>query len=200
MPQEQVAARGAAPQDPNARGPASTRSPTSPGFARVPGVILAPGVEVRPVELPVEGSWGEDPAPRYTRTQSPGGTPIPRTPTEPPARPGSQPPAGAPARPRTPLSSFPTSDLPPPPASVLGKNRPQGGAYSEVSALAKPSTGQEKTPSGRYLASRPSSPAATSRPPDGRSLFGDDLISEKSLDEVILSYLAEDLDTTPPKK
>jgi hypothetical protein len=83
---------------------------------------------------------------------------------------------------------------------MLGKHRPQSGAYSEVSALAKPPTNPEKSPSGRYLASRPTSQAATSRPPDGRSLFGDDLISEKSLDEVILSYLAEDLDTPPPKK
>ena len=47
---------------------------------------------------------------------------------------------------------------------------------------------------GRYSASRPASifqePDA-----DSRSLFGDPLIGEKSLDEVILSYLAEDLDT-----
>jgi hypothetical protein len=54
--------------------------------------------------------------------------------------------------------------------------------------------------SGRYSVSRPTSPFAASRPPEGRSIFGEDLISEKSLDEVILSYLAEDLDTTPPKK
>jgi hypothetical protein len=38
-------------------------------------------------------------------------------------------------------------------------------------------------------APEPAAPALEER----RSIFGDDLISEKSLDEVILSYLAEDL-------
>jgi hypothetical protein len=186
--------------------PVAARAPSAPiALPRAPSVLIAPGVEARPVDLPVEGSWGEEPLVRPSRPSSPPLTPGSRTPTEPPARPAPPPPArsitpGNMQRPLSPLSPYSTSDLPPPPATVLGKNRPQSGAYSEVSALAKPSTGQEKTPSGRYLASRPTSQAATSRPPDGRSLFGDDLISEKSLDEVILSYLAEDLDTTPPKK
>lgn len=37
------------------------------------------------------------------------------------------------------------------------------------------------------------------RPPDGDSLFGED-VNDKSLDEVILSYLAEDLDSPTGKK
>ena len=37
----------------------------------------------------------------------------------------------------------------------------------------------------------------SSRPPE--SIFGSDLLSEKSLDEVILSYLAEDLETGDDK-
>ncbi len=50
---------------------------------------------------------------------------------------------------------------------------------------------------GRYQttrSARPPAPAAAtgSKPPE--SIFGGDLLSEKSLDEVILSYLAEDLD------
>lgn len=53
--------------------------------------------------------------------------------------------------------------------------------------------------SGRYAASRPSSPFASNRPSEGQSIFGEEMISEKSLDEVILSYLAEDLDSTPEK-
>ncbi|HTP51088.1 MAG TPA: hypothetical protein VMK42_10345 [Anaeromyxobacteraceae bacterium] len=45
--------------------------------------------------------------------------------------------------------------------------------------------------------------AAQQSPPpalrdDGETLFGEDLISEKSLDEVILSYLAEDLGERKP--
>ena len=48
---------------------------------------------------------------------------------------------------------------------------------------------------GRYQTTRTARPPATepgSKPPE--SIFGGDLLSEKSLDEVILSYLAEDLD------
>ncbi len=37
-------------------------------------------------------------------------------------------------------------------------------------------------------------PPAPSRPQPSGSIFGGDLVSEKSLDEVILSYLADDLD------
>ena len=47
----------------------------------------------------------------------------------------------------------------------------------------------------------PPRPAAifgnTQRPPPA-SLFSDELVSDKSLDEVILSYLAEDLE--PPRR
>ena len=55
------------------------------------------------------------------------------------------------------------------------------------------------TPSPRYAATRPTSaasrPAVPTRPnPASESIFGGDLLSEKSLDEVILSYLAEDLE------
>lgn len=53
---------------------------------------------------------------------------------------------------------------------------------------------------GRYAPSRPASIFGSSRPAEGASIFGEELISEKSLDEVILSYLAEDLEGPPPKK
>lgn len=60
---------------------------------------------------------------------------------------------------------------------------------------------REKPASGRYGASRPAAIFTSGRPPEaGGSIFGDDLISEKSLDEVILSYLSEDLDATSTKK
>jgi hypothetical protein len=60
---------------------------------------------------------------------------------------------------------------------------------------------RDKPSSGRYAASRPAAIFATGRAPEaGGSIFGDDLISEKSLDEVILSYLSEDLETTTTKK
>lgn len=45
---------------------------------------------------------------------------------------------------------------------------------------------------GRYAPSRPAAIFGQARPQQS-SIFGEDLISDKSLDEVILSYLAEDL-------
>jgi hypothetical protein len=60
---------------------------------------------------------------------------------------------------------------------------------------------RDKHSSGRYAVPRPVALFASGRNPEtGGSIFGDDLISEKSLDEVILSYLSEDLDTSSTKK
>jgi hypothetical protein len=120
-------------------------------------------------------------------------------------------------------------DLPPPPAAVLGK-RPATSGYSvtstyesssftapaaspQVGRPAPPAPGRvpppplppqapkaDPTSSGRYAPSRPAAIFATTRPPEGASIFGEDLISEKSLDEVILGYLAEDLEGPTEKK
>ena len=121
-------------------------------------------------------------------------------------------------------------DLPPPPAAVLGKRPAASGysvtpAYEssfnssppastrDVGRPAPPAPGRVPPPplppqalkidpasSGRYAPSRPAAIFATTRPPEGASIFGEDLISEKSLDEVILSYLAEDLEGPTDKK
>jgi hypothetical protein len=53
--------------------------------------------------------------------------------------------------------------------------------------------------SGRYAASRPAAIFGQLPSPEQQSIFGDSVISEKSLDEVILSYLAEDLEGTSQK-
>jgi hypothetical protein len=53
--------------------------------------------------------------------------------------------------------------------------------------------------SGRYAASRPAAIFGQLPSPEQQSIFGDSVISEKSLDEVILSYLAEDLEGTTQK-
>jgi hypothetical protein len=101
-------------------------------------------------------------------------------------------------------------DLPPPPATVLAKK--PAGTHSSTSFRAvqpqsmplpssEPPAAQSALPgSSRYAQSRPAAIFATGRPAEGASIFGEDLISEKSLDEVILSYLAEDLDSPPEKK
>jgi hypothetical protein len=111
------------------------------------------------------------------------------------------------------------NDLPPPPAAMLGK-KPAGtsttGSYSGLSmgaplldpapAPRSPLLGRTSPAvspaigTGRYAAPRPASIFATTRPPEGASIFGEDLISEKSLDEVILSYLADDLEASSEKK
>lgn len=81
-------------------------------------------------------------------------------------------------------------DLSPPPSAVK-----QGGALFTAGvyrtlANAAPSTAA----ANRYSQARSPAIFASSRPAQNVSIFGEDLISEKSLDEVILSYLAEDLE------
>ena len=107
------------------------------------------------------------------------------------------------------------SDLPPPPANLFrektnsGKYRltpvppeagkpPVAGAPSATPKAAAPVRRVSQTPAApadrRYAPTRPAAIFGQARPQQGKSIFGEDLISDKSLDEVILSYLAEDLD------
>jgi hypothetical protein len=50
----------------------------------------------------------------------------------------------------------------------------------------------------RYAPARPAAIFGSTQRPQPQSLFSDELVSDKSLDEVILSYLAEDLE--PPRR
>lgn len=87
----------------------------------------------------------------------------------------------------------PPSMRPPAPASRPPATGPHAPA-SHASASG-PESRHSRPPSGRYAMTRPASIFATSKPSAGKgSLFGEDLISERSLDEVILAYLAEDLE------
>lgn len=100
-------------------------------------------------------------------------------------------------------------DLPPPPAAVFKSSLPENTAY-RVTGSAKPPPNAPRKPvieerkatpgASRYAPSRPASIFGNAKPQEGSSIFGEDLISEKSLDEVILSYLAEDLEGGNPKK
>jgi hypothetical protein len=117
------------------------------------------------------------------------------------------------------------NDLPPPPANMFRDKSAAVGAYRTSTPAAEtttkrasgspgkkpPSTPPKKPPSsppgrgkpaseGRYAAARPAAIFGQARPQQGSSIFGEDLISDKSLDEVILSYLAEDLEPAPEKK
>jgi hypothetical protein len=61
-----------------------------------------------------------------------------------------------------------------------------------------PLAAEPALPAGRYQSTRPAVRAERVGPgpesPEGAPAFGGDLLTERSLDEVILSYLAEDLD------
>jgi hypothetical protein len=113
-----------------------------------------------------------------------------------------------------------SDDLPPPPANLLRERAANSGKYRVTSPPAAntavrpatqnaaagpaargssssvPAAGRGSVPPGerRYAPTRPASIFGQARPQQGKSIFGEDLISDKSLDEVILSYLAEDLD------
>jgi hypothetical protein len=108
------------------------------------------------------------------------------------------------------------SDLPPPPSSLFreknasGKYRitpmpPPTAASAEVppaprapsqtgGAPVRPPSQGGVPAERRYAPTRPAAVFGQARPQQGKSIFGEDLISDKSLDEVILSYLAEDLE------
>lgn len=90
------------------------------------------------------------------------------------------------------------------PGAVPAPAEPPPGPIAPPAATPRPATASS---SGRYQATQPVKPAtAPPRPvvvapkpkPRPDSLFGDGLLSEKSLDEVIMSYLAEDLDDKEP--
>jgi hypothetical protein len=110
----------------------------------------------------------------------------------------------------------PSSDLPPPPTNLFrersafgqyrtvptpppGPPRPASIVPPRVATVAPPPRPPPPVPR-RYAQTRPASIFGQNRPLQGKTVFGEDLISDKSLDEVILSYLADDLEPPPPKK
>lgn len=74
----------------------------------------------------------------------------------------------------------------------VAKAKPEGQRTSRRPRSPMTPAPAEVKHSGRYAASRPA--AIFGEAPSRDNLFGDSVISEQSLDEVILSYLAEDLD------
>jgi hypothetical protein len=88
-----------------------------------------------------------------------------------------------------------SSDLPSPPADLF-RERTVAAAVASSSGPALPRPPAISSPVGerRYAPTRPASIFGQARPQQGKSIFGEDLMSDKSLDEVILSYLADDLD------
>ncbi len=105
--------------------------------------------------------------------------------------PGKKAPSGPPKKP---------ASLPPMPAAAVAAAAGPA-ANANAAANAREAASKGKAPSeGRYAAARPAAIFGQARPQQGSSIFGEDLISDKSLDEVILSYLAEDLEPAGEKK
>jgi hypothetical protein len=201
----------APPRPPSAPTLAASSAPAVPPSALAPrSPSPAPSLSARPSSPPPHPS-ARPAAPASTPPARP--APAPRGSTPPP--PPSAPPASRSTPPQAPRSLSPSgmrvpfaSDLPPPPANVLKTTRPEGG-YREVRTEEAPPRESlrpavDPRSSSRLPAARPrpasgrhpvARPVTGQRPPESGSLFGDD-VNEKSLDEVILSYLAEDLD--PP--
>ncbi|HWA76981.1 MAG TPA: hypothetical protein VG937_31820 [Polyangiaceae bacterium] len=125
-------------------------------------------------------------------------------------------PSGASARAGSSLTNPSMYKIPPsvvPPASreaidlAVGALDKLGGEAPVSTVLrgpvkSEPAKARKSVPPGRKTRT-PAAPAASARPASrygsvpsksARSIFGDGVISEKSLDEVILSYLAEDLE------
>ncbi|WP_394843398.1 hypothetical protein LZC95_40920 [Pendulispora brunnea] len=94
------------------------------------------------------------------------------------------------------LPAFLRGDVPPSSGSApVSSGIPDTDKVPPSSQPSKPALPQTATGSeGRYAPARPAAIFGHARPQQGSSIFGEDLISDKSLDEVILSYLAEDLE------
>jgi hypothetical protein len=104
-----------------------------------------------------------------------------------------RPATGRPGSVRPPLSAPRPSPSPPRPPSVAAKKK-------SSRPPAAPRVDRREEAAQRYAPARPAAIFGQARPQQGSSIFGEDLISDKSLDEVILSYLAEDLETDGSKK
>jgi hypothetical protein len=91
----------------------------------------------------------------------------------------------------------PSGDLPPPPSTLLregrdGRDKTPSPPPSSSRTQAAPAVAAGER---RYAPTRPASIFGQARPQQGGSIFGADLMGDSSLDEVILSYLADDPDS-----
>lgn len=188
--------------------PAAARTPTgAPAVARTPATGVP--VRARPPSAP-SGAVQARPAPR------------PPTGATPPARP---PAAGAPARPRPPSTPPAAQARPPSTPRAVGPARPVRGPVSPIPRVGSverpgvvvarpviisepvkvgeaPQQGVRPAPAPMPRGApqprppRTQTPASPPRAVKEGSVFGAGLITERSLDEVILSYLAEDVESS----
>jgi len=164
-------------------------------------------VSVSPEELASRAAPIVTPLPYQWRPPAAVEAAAPEPEPDPPAEEPARVPSERPRRPRS--RPGPLRPATPPPTSIDAAVEAMAAKAAGVAPRSRSETPpplsapsalrrRQVEPPGRYSISRPASIFQDAPPPEGRSLFGDPQIGEKSLDEVILSYLAEDLE--PPNK
>jgi hypothetical protein len=165
--------------------PTDLQPPPANLFRPRPGGIYSTVVTPPPPNAPKPASGGSSRPGARPGTVRPAAAAKP--PTVPPAAAGARsgnarpgPAGGRPAHGGSPPHQPPIrrGSSPPPP---LAGRRPVTGPV--VTA---------KAPESRYASARPAAIFGQAKPRSGSSIFGEDIISDKSLDEVIMSYLADD--------
>ena len=189
-----------------------------------PGAAVTPAAAPTPVVRPADGGFAPTPhsgiVAGFDPAVSAEGIPTPVDPSVVPPAPDSdasfsQAPAVAAARdelrvvpppaPRPSAPAVPPRASSPPaaprPASVPAPVRPSQSPGAAIAAARArrsappPAPARPAAPAAAARpASRPAQPRPAPPPSAPKTIFGQDLISEKSLDEVILSYLSRELD------
>jgi hypothetical protein len=170
---------------------------------------LEPEAAPEPVEEAVPGSGPPKPPPKPRRSVPPSKR-AGRPPTIPDmqapfADPGSAKGLPVARRPAPTLNEFTLADIAAPPArpvapTVRVEDDARRPPVKGTPILGTPAVQAPGGAGHRYAAPRPAAIFSEPPPTEGGSIFGGSSISEQSLDEVILSYLAEDLDGPAPDK
>jgi len=79
------------------------------------------------------------------------------------------------------------------PATATAPQPPPPAPPAPSTSSPAPTPERPDPAAGRYVASRPAAIFASARPSEGGNVFGEDMISDKSLDEVILTFLADEV-------
>jgi hypothetical protein len=193
---------------PDSEPPVTTRNPNPPeeltldiealerAAAEAPAAMFQPEADLPP---PPANLFRERTGGGGYRAVGPAPTDKVHPTSRPPASAHRSPPPsrarGASSRPPPPVRRGATPR--PPPPSNTGRGSSRAPARPKTSP---PASGTPVSEGGRYAPARPAAIFGQSKPQRGNSIFGEDLISDKSLDEVILSYLAEDLETPTERK
>lgn len=141
----------------------------------------------------------EDEAAKRTGSSAPGKRPASTPPSQRVRHAASVAPTAEPKRSlaRTQPSVAPAARPSAPPAAQNKAPVASSSGGAPSASLPPPTQKDDPAKSRRYAPARPAAIFGQSQAPSS-SIFGDDLVGDKSLDEVILSYLVDDL--SPPKK